>query len=280
MLNYLVFIKLIIILYIYKNSIKNGDFSCDNYILNIYSYILLSLIITFIICLYVNENKELFDLYINIITNNYYLIGYIIISILLIYIFHLPMIKYNIYYSHIIWLILLISISFNLIIITNLFIEDNILYKTIGLTIIAVLLTKLFVYLNQDLIKKYLSKSKMYIYIISLLIVILSSIILNFNNNISFENFNMYENYLLYIFVFIFIIFLMSDTQKILNFNMEDCKKSLIYCKKTQDKTSDLFNIKKEINCINNYPNYPLQSFSIYLDVINLFIKIGQINKK
>ena len=111
MLNYLVFIKLIIILYIYKNSIKNGDFSCDNYILNIYSYILLSLIITFIICLYVNENKELFDLYINIITNNYYLIGYIIIIILLIYVFHLPMIKYNIYYSHIIWLILLISIS-------------------------------------------------------------------------------------------------------------------------------------------------------------------------
>lgn len=280
-------IILVLILYIYNNSIKNNNFNCNNYILNVYSYVLLSLLITLFISLYIINKKNLFENYLTLFKNPIFIIILMIITFILTFTFHSSTVKYDLYKSHINWILLILILSFFMISIINLFKNKNILFDTVYTTILAVCLTTFIVYYNQNFFKKYLNQNFIGILVASLFISILSRIILDLLygfNNLSFDNFLTYDKIFSYIFITIFIGILMYDTTKLLNFNKDNCEKALIYCKKTQNNISKLFNIKNKDSNINihklcyyNYPNYPLQSYSIYLNIINIFSELGRL---
>lgn len=282
MINILSIIVVILIIYIYKNSIENGQFSCNNYIINIYSYVLLALILTFLISLIVINRNNLLKKYITLMNNSYVFWILFLIMIVLIYVFHLDSVRYNLYKSHIVWLLLIICLSITLINAINIFNKNNILYNTICTTILAVIITKTLVYFNQDFFKKYFTDNIFAIVMFAFSVSILSNIILlllyNFNK-ISINTFLSFDKILSYIFVTIFITLLVYDTKKLLNFNKDNCKKALLYCNKSQNDMSKTLGINN-IKCFENYPNYPLQSFNIYLNIINLFLELGNLKNR
>lgn len=211
-----------IIFYIY-----NGPVTKQSYIANIYFYNVLSIFILFFINSIYNEK-----------INN----GLVVIIFLFLAVFSLYMMKHNnIFFSHIFFLALIVSISIILSYQTSFFDKQKI-YNSMILTVTIYIVISIVMFnLPDKYINFYAEMSdKLFYLLIGLVIVDILFIIFSGSANMG-----SYIN----IFVFwLFIFFLISDTAKII-------------------KKSDIMKYKKHTEI-----NYPYETFTFYIDFVNIFL--------
>ena len=223
---------------VYFKGIINGNFTCKNYILNAYSYILLSILI-FIL------STSLYDKNIGTDLNSYYKFSILamILSFAMIFAF---IFTNNIYLSHIFWLIFILSISYILIPLYRIMINKNVFNETLITAGIMVFIITLFAFIKPELISLKMGPILLILLIVGLILRIVQFISGNTGN----RNMNLVFSY---VFVVLFSLFLMYDT-KLLQVKAQYC--------------NSLF--KNGIK-----PNYPRESMKIFLDLINLFTNLG-----
>ena len=276
----LILIKIIIVIIIYipTKIIKKYDdntynYSCDNYKTNVFIYIILYIIITILIINYILNNENMINNLLIILEDNpYSLIIIGILTIILVCILNISFIKYNMILSHIIILITLLLFISIIIIPIKLYADNNILKQTIFITVI-ILISLLFI------VKKYpnLFNSKLIIYVlISLFLSIIANIILYLlviNNIISDYTFNISDMIISIIVGTCIGILFMYKINALSQFDKKTCDNIISKCFK-QEFLNDKYNSKM---CKIHYPNYPNKAFNIFINIINLFLEIGNI---
>lgn len=248
----LTFNFIIISFYIYKKVYINHYFTCNNYILNTYLYLILSIILTLIIILlieqyipYIIKKKEnIYNL-----KNLKYFVKYFWIHFLLTVGFLMLTFYINpkyIVFKHFSWFILTILLGITLFPIYIITQKNNeFLLSTITTLLLVIFLTSISFY-KPELIS--LSWGP----ILTILIIIgIVMKIMNLFLNKNKKSQNKWGYRLSYMFIVIFSFLLMYDNKN-LQIKSKKCK----------------------------IPDYINESISIFLDIINLFGNIGRINIK
>lgn len=298
----------IVVFSIFKFAFKGTTYSCENYVLSTYLYVLLGLIITAFTTMSLikldNFRKYYYKYYWPII------IVLIILTIGASIILHTH--KYNFAISHLAWLFLCISsgillTSFieriinnerniekvlnNEISVNKLIKEEhikkknanrekmiNMLYKALYTTIIAVIVITLIAYFNLDFFKEHLTDNVMSVvsigFIITAVIYICVWLYYTFFTDIKFMHYiKDVRVWFSYILITIFVIMLLYDTKNLLSVTKPDCEKALTHCNNTQNKVNSIFNFEENEIC-EKYPNYAVQSIDIYHNIIDIFREV------
>lgn len=234
-LTFLTIFILINVFILYSKSFYNDIPTCDNYVTNVYLYVLLGLLITAFTLLFITKRNYP-------ITLTKSLIAFAVCFIAL---FSLFMIKpEQIYLNHFIWLIFIISIGVSLYSIWRYSIYSGTITNTLIILFIMLSSLTAIAHFKPEWIKLSWGTGLT----VSLLAGILAWLIPMF----FIDKFNSYENYykfLSFIFVIIFMFLVLYDT-KVLKLKASTC----------------------------TYPNYPLDSLGLFLDVINLFNSITMLS--
>ena len=234
----LIIITLIIM--IINKAISNGKFTCKNYILNIYLYISLSLSLLAFISMLLEKKVNNPNIYKQLIFISF-IVGIICII-------GLQFVD-NIYITHIIWLLFIVSIAFSFVPLINILKERKVFTKTLVSVVIIVLFLTAIAFYKPE----YISLSWGNFLFVALIVGIVVQLIQLFIGEPS-SKFNLY---LSYAFVLLFTLFLLYDTK------VQQVK--ALYCQNL-------------VNKYKIYPNYPRESLGIFLDIINLFTNLGTIN--
>lgn len=228
---------IILITLIINKAINKGKFTCNNYILNLYLYLSLSLLLLAFISIILekkvdfNSRKQLFFGFLGIIC----ILGMHFV--------------YNIYISHIIWLLFIFSIAQSFLPMIYILKKKNVFIKTLVSVVIIVLFLTIIAFNKPE----YISLTWGNFLIIALIVGIVLQLVQLFTG----EGSSKLNLFLSYTFVLLFSLFLLYDT-KIQQVKALNCQ-----------------------NLVNNfkiYPNYPRESLGIFLDIINLFTNLGTIN--
>ncbi len=236
-----IIIAIIICIMISNFAFKNGMITCDNYILNTYLYIILAILLIFIIIL-LNDKTGCFNNLVYLIISSNKIISFaIIISILLALNYALFKTNpKNVIVSNIIWFLIMFMIGIILIpiiIIGNL---NNVAIIAGVITILITIITGLISYYYSHLINydwdKYLDIS---LYILIILLLLGSFFVYS-------KNIEMFVYAISILSIIIFTLLLLSNGKKIKE-NAEKCVDG------------------KDV------PNYPLESYSMILNIVNIF---------
>ena len=229
---------------ILNRAINNGQFTCKNYISNVYLYISLAFTV-------LSFSSLMIDLYLvkdinNILSYKKYIFSaFILTFISMIGLFFTQ----NIFLSHILWLIFLLAIAVTFYPMYYRLKEKNTFIKTSVSVALVVLLLTFIAFLKPELISLSWGRALFIALLCGIIIQIVQLFFIPQNTKMSLI--------ISYSFVLLFSLFLLYDT-KILQIKAKNCQK-----------------IIKEFNI---YPNYPKESLSIFLDILNLFTNIGNIN--
>ena len=225
---------------ILNKAITKGKFTCKNYILNLYLYLSLAISLLAFTTIILEKVKINSSIYKKLIFASFLVCIICIFSIYLVE---------NIYISHFIWLLFIISIGMSFLPIVNILKENNDFVKTlVTVTVLVLLLTALAFYKPE-----YISLNWGNFLIVALIV----GIIIRFIQLLIGEPTSKFNLLLSYAFVLLFSFYLLYDT-----------KLQQIKALKCQDL----------VNNFKIYPNYPRESLGIFLDIINLFSNIGRIN--
>lgn len=255
--------SIIISIIIYRNAFKNGNYTCDNLVINTYLYVILSLVLFHIFMIYFSENISV-EFLLNL-TENYdiNIIFLIFIGILFGILLLFNKMYKNIFVSHIILFILIAFFGFcNSFLYTLLKMEG--LYEKVILVVlfIFILFTFLF-YKYKELLSKYINDKFYLIMIYSVLLVCIIEIILIFTNTYSLNLVFIISSFIIFAFIYI----LLYHTKKLSEIKKEDCEEALKNCNTIDEK-----------NCNpKNYPAYPQKSWKIFNAIVVLFQNIGEI---
>ena len=160
-----IIISIIISIIIYRNAFKNGNYTCDNLVMNTYLYVILSLVLFHIFMVYFSENIP-FEMILDITEKyNINIILLITFAILFVIILIFKYMYKNIIISHIILLLLIAFFGFcNSFLYILLKMEG--LYEKVILTVlfIFILFTFLF-YKYEKSLSQYIN-DKFYIIIV------------------------------------------------------------------------------------------------------------------
>ena len=251
----------VLMVIIYMNAFENNNYTCNNLLVNTYLYVLISLILFHIMSSLI-INYELHIKFFKLTESlNFFLLlfGLFFIIVGLTFIFHMN--YKNIFISHFM-LLVLISFFSLLISITYARLKKNNLYnKTFYTTLLLISVLLILFYFNQDLIKEYLTDEYYYIVFILLFVVFIIQVFyitfIEYTNTTSI----IFSSVILVIFGY----FLLADTQRILNITKENCNTALKNC-----------NERTPYECnVEDYPSYPQKSFDIFMSIITIFEKIG-----
>jgi len=241
-------IVVLICILIGKYAFKNGLLTCDHYIFNTYLYVILSILLIFIIVL-INDQTGIFNSFLLLFTTSNTLIILILLLIIL-----LPLVyalqkvnPANIFASNMIWLLLILILGITVIPVIWFGRLTNIVGLAGAVTVLITLVVGVAGYYYGDKIitfdwDKYLRYA--------LYSLIFASFIGIFF--ISPKNIYTYFFVISIISLIIFALMLLSNHKKI---------------KENADK------------CIDGQvvPNYPLESFGIFIKMLNIFLDLIRI---
>lgn len=241
-------IVVLICILIGKYAFKNGLLTCDHYIFNTYLYVILSILLIFIIVL-INDQTGIFNSFLLLFTTSNTLIILILLLIILFaLVYALQKVNpANIFASNMIWLLLILVLGITVIPVIWFGRLTNIVGLAGAITILITLVVGVAGYYYGDKIitfdwDKYLQYA-LYILIFTAFIGIFF---------ISPKYIYTYFFVISIISLCIFVLLLLSNHKKI---------------KENADK------------CIDGQvvPNYPLESFSIFIKMLNIFLDLIRI---
>ena len=243
----IIFVLMMLIL---NKAIKNGNFTCNDYILNIYLYISLAFsIIAFISMLFENYIEKYPNEIVNLFqkANKYMLISVIISFASLIGLFFVK----DLYLTHLLWVIFILCMGVSIFPMYHILRSQQVFLKTTISVILLVLILTFIAFKKPEYIS--LSWGK------GLQIALLCGIILQLVQLFIGSPSSKYNLFMSYGFLLLFSIFLLYDTKK-LQIKAIDCQKI--------------------VDTLKVYPNYPKESLGIFLDILNLFTNMGRINSR
>ena len=254
---------IIISIIIYRTAFKNGNYTCDNLIVNTYLYVILSLVLFHIFMMYFSEIIP-FEMVLDVSKKyNINIILLITFAILFAVIMIFNYMYKNIVISHIILLLLVVFAGFcNSFLYTLLKMEG--LYEKVILTVvfIFILFTFLF-YKYKEILSQYINDKFYIIVIFSVLLVCIIEFILIFTNTYSLDIMFIISSFIIGAFIYI----LLYHTKKLSEIKKTDCEEALKNC-----------NSKDKKNCNpKNYPAYPQKSWRIFNAIVVLFQNIAEI---
>ncbi len=231
---------LIVNLLIFQNSFHFNPlrFTCQNYLLNAYLYILLSLLLI-MVCIIVNERYDLLP-----VNWKLYMVSALVSFGLLILLLHLN--PKNIVSKHFVWLLLLVSFAYTMYPLyqnnKQLFYRTGV--KTIAIVVIFSLVAFMFPSMIRDSWRSYLGLA-----LVAALVAMVMEYLLTLTKTIDPNNstYQGYKKYFSYALIILFIFFILSDTKHI---------------------------IQQSNNCRN--PDYINNSLNIVLDAMNIFSNMYQ----
>lgn len=241
-------IVVLICILIGKYAFKNGILTCDHYIFNTYLYVILSILLIFIIVL-INDQTGIFNSFLLLFTtSNTLIILILLLIILLALVYALQKVNpANIFASNMIWLLLILVLGITVIPVIWFGRLTNIVGLAGAITILTTLVVGVAGYYYGDKIitfdwDKYLQYA-LYFLIFAAFIGIFF---------ISPKNIYTYFFVISIISLVIFALMLLSNHKKI---------------KENADK------------CIDGQvvPNYPLESFGIFIKMLNIFLNLIRI---
>lgn len=227
-------------LLIFTNSFRFNPlrFTCSNYILNAYLYIVLSLLLM-MFCIIANERYDLLP-----VNWKLYMISALVSFGLLILLLHLN--PKNIVSKHFVWLLLLGTFAYTMY---PLYQNNKELFfktgaKTLGIVIIFTVIAFLFPSMIKDHWGSYLSLA-----LIAAIVTMIIEQLLTMTKTIDPQSstYRGYQKYFSYALIVLFVFFILSDTKQI---------------------------IRNSTNCRN--PDYINNSLHILLDSMNIFSNVYQ----
>jgi FtsH-binding integral membrane protein len=263
-LKYSGILTIVLVVIIYLSAFENNNYTCKNILVNIYLYVILSLLIFHIMTL-LFVNADLHISFLNFITNfNRFVILFCTFilfgGILLVF----DMNSNNIIVSHLILLLLISLISLFTSLMYAILKKTNLYNKVFYTTLMFIVVLLLLFYFYQDILKKYLKNEYLYIILILLFVVLIVEIVY-----ILLMGYDKTMNILISaIVLIIFGYLLLVDTQHILEITENNCNKALKSCK------TSIYNDHCNPD---DYPSYPQKSFSIFNDIIVIFQRMSQI---
>lgn len=260
-----IIILFILVASIYNSAFENNTYSCDNIVVNVYLYVLVSLVLFHIFTLIFVKNKSI--KYLAVIQekmgNTVFSILFILILFALFFAFH--SIQTNIIGSHILLIILIAIISYILSYLFILLKVQGLYNQVIFTTILLIFGIMCLFYYKKELIIPYLQDDKIYLTMLVIcIIIIICKIIYYYLYGYS----KIFRIIVASIMIVLFIYILLADTQKILEITPSECQKALKECNKT---------IVTSRCDLEKYPSYPQKGYEIFYDIIEIAKNIAHI---
>ncbi len=237
------FFIILLFLLIFNYSFKDGIPTCNHYMMNTYLYIGLAFTLIGTLC-YLGEY---YGININFITS---MLSFLL-TLVLIFAIQMIRTKKNIWLNHLLWLMLIIGFTVMIYPVVSLPEYKPYINQTIMTVVIIFLLMTMVTYVNPAFFES-TYKSMMTGLIICLFGIIIVEIInliyKSVTNNWKYTTFNRVVTYFV---ILVFTLLIAYDTTEL--------KMKARVCKETN---------------VMRYPNYPLESLSLILDIINLFVRI------
>ena len=243
-LYFLILLFIVIFYLISRFSFKNGNPTCNNYVLNVYLYLSLSIIIIGLFCYFINY---LFKSY-NSFANKsfiFYLVGMVLFFVFGFWLSSRKLYSKDGYlFNHVLWLLFLISTS---IILYPLFIREssaNYIDDALLSTSLIFLFMSIIVYIFPSFFESTYNYVivGLFVGLISLIIIELINLFINFGT----PRYHSFRKYLAYAIILLFSVFVSYDTVHV---------------------------FRQARQCV-NFPNYPKSSLDFLLDILNLFSNI------
>ena len=218
------------------SGFKNGKPTCNNYVINVYLYLALSLIILGALSSYIPWEKMKVG---PIILFVFTILSLIVISMQ----GRFQTSMNQVIISHVFWILFILFISGTFWIYLKSPIYKEYINSTIVIVSLIFTFMSMLVYINPDFFINTYGRAMAGLLITLLIIIILELYYIFFTKNYAFSN---THRIISYIVILVFSLFVSYDTARV--FMLAD-------------------------KC-HNYPNYPQSSISFFLDVLNLFVRI------
>ena len=238
-------IMVLICILIGNYAFKNGILTCDHYVFNTYLYVILSILLVFIVVL-LNDYTGIFNSFlISMSQGNIFIVMIIPLLLLLGLMYGLKSIDpNNIFASNIVWLLLIVVLSIFIIPIIWLGRLTNVVGLAGIITVLITLIVGIAGYYYGDKIITFDWDKYLYYALIALIIV--SFIGIFFLANANANTISLFFLIVSIMSLVIFVLLLLSNHKKL---------------KENADK------------CIDGkvVPNYPYESFGIFIKMLNIF---------
>jgi len=232
---YLSILIVILVFFVYTRAFKNDVPTCNGYKTNVYLYIVLALLILAFCVLFIEKRRFA-------ITQTKSLLAFIV-SMFLIFLLYLINAR-NVIANHLIWILYIISISVSIYSFWKYSKNRGLLINTLIVTLLLVIILTTISLMFPDLIDLNWGNT--------LIVALLTGIFAwTIPMILGYQNINFYYKFLSAIFVFIFMILILYDTQ-LLKVKAEYCTKLGI-------------------------PDYPKDSLGMFLNTLNLFTNLTNI---
>ena len=236
---------IVILLLVFKYSInkKTGTFTCQKYIMNTYLYVILSFILLSLLITILNDN----NVSITFTGMNYLALFLILIGLVISLNFIIPDTKLKMIMKHIVWLVILLLFALQLSLLVK-YTSQGILSNALLTTGLLVLVLTAIAFLKPEWIS--LKMGPILFFLLLAGIIFEASALLFFREQYLVKNKWLYKG-VAYAFIALFMGFLLYDTKR-LQVRARACK----------------------------IADYIRESFSIFLDILNLFLRILSLNRK
>ena len=235
---------IVILLLVFKYSInkKTGTFTCQKYIMNTYLYVILSFILLSLLITLLNDN----NVSITFTGMNYLALFLILIGLVISLNFIVPDTKLKMIMKHIVWLVILLLFALQLSLLVK-YTSQGILSNALLTTGLLVLVLTAIAFLKPEWIS--LKMGPILFFLLLAGIIFEASALLFFREQYLVKNKWLYK-VAAYAFIALFMGFLLYDTKR-LQVRARACK----------------------------IADYIRESFSIFLDILNLFLRILSLNR-
>lgn len=235
--NTLLFFTIVVSFLIYKNAYVKGKLTCNNYILNSYLYILLSILVVSNMVILVDKNVASLKVFFN-----FWILLLLSFGFLFLTLWTDPK---SMVLKHGAWLALMFFFGITLWPIYRITKATNTFQSTLATTFSLVAILTGIAFYNPNIISLKMGPI--------LLVALISGILLSIFTRLlaKRKTFWTMDYYLSYAFIFLFSLFVLYDTKKL------------------------QLNAKK---CV--IPDYINESLNIFLDILNMFSRIGNISSR
>lgn len=235
---------IVILLLVFKYSInkKTGTFTCKKYIMNTYLYVILSFILLSLLITLLNDN----NVSITFTGMNYLALFLILIGLVISLNFIVPDTRLKMIMKHIVWLVILLLFALQLSLLVK-YTSQGILSNALLTTGLLVLVLTAIAFLKPEWIS--LKMGPILFFLLLAGIIFEASALLFFREQYLVKNKWLYKG-VAYAFIALFMGFLLYDTKR-LQVRARACK----------------------------IADYIRESFSIFLDILNLFLRILSLNR-
>ena len=227
---------------IFNSAFKNGEPTCNRYMINVYLYIGLAVLFIGFVCYY----TEYYKLNINFLTSLFSFI----LTLVLIFVIHYVLPMKNILLNHFLWILLIIGFSMMMYPVVSSPLYKPYINRTIMIVALIFLVMTIVTYMYPTFFERTYGKA-MTALIVSLIVIIIIELIGLIYGSITKKINTGLFRITTYIVIFVFTLLVAYDTTR-LKKKVKTCKESSLY----------------------EYANYPLESLELILDLINLFLRI------